>query len=348
MKLYTEMDISRIYIVMGLKCNFNCKYCYEKHMKHNDYEVSDKVINYLKRLVELKPFASKKPIHILFWGGEPLLYINVIKKFIDELQGLPFTYGTVSNGFLFTPEIVDYFNNHNIGVAISNDGVNTKLTRNIDILQISQKVDIIKNINNLAIDSVISAYNYNYLQTIDYVYEKINREVPIAFEWLHCDKNTPKELYTIDYDKYELYLDDYFNRINQCVENNITSQFVNDILGEVSSLYYTSNVLEPRCGQMRNTLNLDLQGNIMACHPSTILGSVDSEYSDMVKKYDKEINQAFSFCDCGNCEYLMICKAGCPLELPCDGKLAICKAKRIYFKKFFEYFDRYKAGDNID
>lgn len=332
MRIYTEMDINRVYIVMGIRCNFNCKYCYEKKMHQEDCSVSPKLINYLTRLTEIRPFTSKdNPVHIIFWGGEPLLYLNVIKEIIGSLKGLPFAFGTVSNGLLFTQGIVDFFNENNISVAISNDGANTKFTRGIDVLAIPKITGIMKNINDLSIDSVFSAYNCDYNRTYDYVYEKLGREVPIMFEWLHCDKSTPKQLYSFDYEAYQESLARYFDSIRTDLLNQNISHKVMAVLKDAEAIAEPSEVLAPRCKQMRGSLNLDLQGNIMACHPGKVLGDTSSRYAEMLETYDREINQAFSFADCANCKWVMACKAGCPLELPCEGKLAVCRAKRMYY-----------------
>ena len=147
LKIYTEMDIQNVYIIMGLNCNFNCKYCYEKSIKdiYSTDHACNELISYLKRLVKIKPFVEEKPINILFWGGEPLLYLNIIKDIVEKLKGLPFKYSTVTNGILFTKEIVDYFNKNNIAVFISNDGVQTEFTRGINVLEDNKKLELFKN-----------------------------------------------------------------------------------------------------------------------------------------------------------------------------------------------------------
>lgn len=348
MKIYTEMDIKRIYLVMGIRCNFNCKYCYERNMAYSDFKLSNDTLEYLKRIAEMKPFIKDNPIRILFWGGEPLLYFDVIKECVEKLSGYGFEFSTVSNGILFTDEIVDYFNYNHIGVAISHDGINTVKTRNIDVLN-SEKVNILKRINDLSIDSVISAYNYDYLGTIDYVYNKLEREIPIAFEWLHCDSNTPKDLYNFDYDLYKYNVYNYLGVVSDKLASGVLDSISAPMAREFLNIANPTKELSPRCGQMKTSLNIDLQGNIMACHPSTIIGNTKSDYQDMVDKYNREINQAFSFADCGFCEYVKECKAGCPLEIPCDGKLAVCKAKKIYFKAVKDFLNKeYTIGsDNI-
>lgn len=338
MKIYTEMDINTIYIVLGLSCNFNCKYCYEKNMQQADLHIENDLIDYIKYLISLKPFAKENPTKIMFWGGEPLIYMDVIKKIISELKELPFTYGTVSNGSLFTDEMVDYFNDNKISVGISHDGINTIKTRNIDVLSDKKILKTLRKLHHVCIDSVISAYNYDYISTLDYIYNKFDREIPVYFEWLHCDEGAPTDLYNIDYSQYQYNLDSYFNVIKRDILLDNYSVRVRSVLPDIKSVFSPSPELSPRCKQMKKVLNLDLQGNVMACHPGVKLGNIKNDYSDLVEKYDKQINQAFSFADCGNCKWIMSCKAGCPLEKPCEGKLAICKAKCLYFNKIQEFF----------
>lgn len=343
MKIYTEMNINRIYLFMGLSCNMNCKYCYEKFLKHSQQEISDKLIQYLKYLPTIKPFAKDNPIKLLFWGGEPLLYLDIIKRVVSELGDLPYKFATVSNGTLFTESVVDYFNQHKIGVSISNDGVNTNLTRKINILDNDKQVNIIKRLDDFAIDSVVSAYNYDYVRTCNYIYSKFQKEVSIAFEWLHCDKNTPRDLYSINYTNYEKCIENYLQIIEKDIRSNYYSSRVDEMLPDINAVLKADRQpvnLSPRCGQMRGSFNLDLQGNVMACHPAGILGDINSDYRDMLELYDKRYNQAFSFADCGTCEYLRVCRGGCPLELPCEGKIAICKAKKIYYRKIKELFSK--------
>ena len=77
-------------INVGYGCNFRCNYCFEK-LGDKNYEnkcMSDEVIErsieYIKHL-STKTLAGND-ITLCFYGGEPLLYINIIEKFIDQLK----------------------------------------------------------------------------------------------------------------------------------------------------------------------------------------------------------------------------------------------------------------------
>lgn len=80
------------HIILTEKCNSQCRYCYEKSLKEFDNELDKKFdfdfsspctsnidIKKLKQFLE----KDENPT-IIFYGGEPLLQIEKIKKIIDE------------------------------------------------------------------------------------------------------------------------------------------------------------------------------------------------------------------------------------------------------------------------
>ena len=65
-------------------------------------------------------------VNISFYGGEPLLEIELIKKVISYsnsvFEGKNVSYNLTSNGTLFTGEMIEYFIKENVRVMISLDG----------------------------------------------------------------------------------------------------------------------------------------------------------------------------------------------------------------------------------
>ena len=347
MKIWTEMDINRVYIMMGFACNFHCKYCIQEGQTNcikAPTEVSDSLINYLKRLHDIRP-NIKKNITIMFWGGEPLIYFNTIKEIIGKLDGYNFDYGTVTNGALLTEEIVDYFNAHKISVAISNDGLNTKHTRINNVLENKQLVNLIKKLDNVVINSVISAYNQDLLAFSQYVQSIFkDKAVGTNWEWLMCGEHTPKDLYDIDLDKFEIDIKRFFDKCKQdLLSGQLSSEilFIKPYLNRIALNNSGLVDLYPACSPVRHTMNIDLAGNCYACHPAPKIGNVSTAHSDMLDIYQKEFNHAFTYADCSQCEYVLLCKAGCPLETACDGKIHMCKAKRIFYKELFSFVESF-------
>ena len=102
----------RVYIKLGTSCNLHCKYC---HSEAIDVKFNPAI------LPVLKSFDLKR---ITFGGGEPLLYWDTLKQIVNYL-GDTVQYKVVTNGTLFTQEIVDFCNSYNFLFFISVDGLNT-------------------------------------------------------------------------------------------------------------------------------------------------------------------------------------------------------------------------------
>ena len=85
------------YLALTSKCNLLCKYCYGKSCEDYttpeenelyDYTIPS-VINF--DLTELIKFAKKDPdFKLTFYGGEPLLQIELIKKMMIEVPAKEF------------------------------------------------------------------------------------------------------------------------------------------------------------------------------------------------------------------------------------------------------------------
>ncbi len=82
----------------------------------------------------LKETYAHNPKRLVFWGGEPLLYWNLIKEVVEKLDDSAFSYWIMSNGVLLKDEHVDFINAHEINLSISNDGPLTAKVRGVNVL----------------------------------------------------------------------------------------------------------------------------------------------------------------------------------------------------------------------
>lgn len=92
-------------------CNLSCPYCYQKKKTGMmDKKIADGVITYVKNAVES---LQIKQLSFLMCGGEPLLNVDIDFHLIDNIYnwmqdtGLEFGMGFVTNGSLFTEEVVE-------------------------------------------------------------------------------------------------------------------------------------------------------------------------------------------------------------------------------------------------
>ena len=100
-------SIVHLTIATTLACNFNCPYCFEKHCNDNNkmsIETQNKLIEFIKNLL-IK--SEKKQLKIVWFGGEPLLAIDIIENiskqiipFCDE-NNIIYNSDIITNGYLF-------------------------------------------------------------------------------------------------------------------------------------------------------------------------------------------------------------------------------------------------------
>lgn len=106
------------------QCNLACDYCYiDKRKAKMKLEVARKIIDFA-----FENTPASEDINIGLFGGEPLIEFALIKQIVELIESHPLFDAqrvqlmAVSNGTLFTNEIADYFNVHNIALGISCDG----------------------------------------------------------------------------------------------------------------------------------------------------------------------------------------------------------------------------------
>lgn len=93
--------------VLNMDCNFACSYCYQGDLKGNLY-MSDRTAGQFIEFVKRRFSSKKKRLLIDFYGGEPLLSYDLIKRISRELKSFTesrdaaFESTLVSNGSLFT------------------------------------------------------------------------------------------------------------------------------------------------------------------------------------------------------------------------------------------------------
>lgn len=101
-------------LVPTLACNFSCDYCYENPSLSEPasrQRMSDKVSANVIRFCERR-LKRDESLNVTWYGGEPLLALDLILHLTSTLSGLceslkrPFNAGLVTNGYLMTEQVV--------------------------------------------------------------------------------------------------------------------------------------------------------------------------------------------------------------------------------------------------
>ena len=120
--------IDLIYIFLGFGCNLSCDYCMIGPSNNQDFNKFriDEFSNTLDYIVS-NYSNPEETLRFLFYGGEPLLYFETLKKvktLIEKsLKKKKLEFAIVSNGTLITDEIAEWLSNNKFLVGLSIDGM---------------------------------------------------------------------------------------------------------------------------------------------------------------------------------------------------------------------------------
>ncbi len=121
------MKMQRLTLVMTHQCNFDCRYCLQKH--EDKYMPIETAMRAIDNLVT-------GSAQISFYGGEPLLARKEIEFLVQYAQqktrtipGMKVTFEITTNGLLLDEEFLAFAKKNHILLALSHDGLAQDLSR---------------------------------------------------------------------------------------------------------------------------------------------------------------------------------------------------------------------------
>ena len=225
-------------IIPGYGCNFRCKYCFEKLSEHNyinkfmSNDIINETIKYIENFISYKSLGDKNfKLRLVFYGGEPLLYLDVIEKIINGLNKYDnINYYIVTNGYLISKkikilnELKDKTNNH-LFISISYDYFLQEKNRNKDTYNYIRNNIFYLYRNNFKV-STISVFPKSDLQYfcetfLDFL--KLKKKIPSLIFRFNIDRlNVSDSIF--NYEKTEESLKKFFNYIR--LNNYNVSDFI--------------------------------------------------------------------------------------------------------------------------
>ncbi|HIU95160.1 MAG: thioether cross-link-forming SCIFF peptide maturase [Anaerovoracaceae bacterium] len=110
-------------------CNMTCEYCFAGDGEYSgqraimSYETGKRALDWL-----IENSGTRKNLEVDFFGGEPLLDFDVVKKLVaygrirEKESGKNFRFTLTTNGMLLSDEVIDFLNEEMSNVVISLDG----------------------------------------------------------------------------------------------------------------------------------------------------------------------------------------------------------------------------------
>ncbi|MBE6841558.1 MAG: radical SAM protein [Ruminococcus sp.] len=132
------MDNGELYLLVlsvTEDCNFRCKYCYlsetydytrNRTSCHMTFETAKKAVDFYFDLIrKYKKIKPNKKASINFFGGEPLLEMDLVRKVVEYAKKtcpVELDFDITTNGYLLTDEVADFLVENDFYVAVSLDG----------------------------------------------------------------------------------------------------------------------------------------------------------------------------------------------------------------------------------
>jgi len=333
-KILTEEQIKKenkkdylrnLNLILNNSCNLKCQYCYANQGKYNlpgqimTFETAIKGINLVINSVQANHGQYMK---IGFFGGEPLLSINLIIKIVEYIKKLNLKFKTyyliTTNGTLLNKEIIDFFSKNQFNITISLDGdekINDKIRKfNNNKGTYNTIINHLPNLKQrINPQARITISNHNY----DSIHNCINHLQEIGFKKItfDIDNQLNKNQYKKIKKSLSLFFKKYFQDIlkkNYYEITNISSIIIQIALQEMK---------KTPCKAGLTFLSLSAEGKIHQCHRFTgdknfEKGNINSNSKQInkdIKNYSKNLigDASKRNIKCALCPYVFLCGGLC-------------------------------------
>ena len=124
-----KTDIKALCLHVAHTCNLNCEYCFASQGKYHGeralmpYEVGKRALDFL-----IENSGSRHNLEVDFFGGEPLMNFEVVKKLVkyareqEKLYNKNFRFTLTTNGLLIDDDVIAFVNKEMSNVVLSLDG----------------------------------------------------------------------------------------------------------------------------------------------------------------------------------------------------------------------------------
>lgn len=329
--MHSISEVPQIVIEVTEECNLHCSYCYYGEMYYNNGKRSanmntENCISVLRELLSIRSVFYNS-IVISFYGGEPLLNINLIRTVVlfckNEFPNFEYTFSLTTNGTLLLKHI-DFLEEYNFRILISLDGdegdnafrVYKNLRPSFNDLNYAVKhlfqchpdyfannVNFISVLHNksdiISICKYFSEFNKTPILTMLSL-EDINESQQIVYPYHGVSSKEMIQLFSLNQNIY------------RTIKNATKSKSIVDFEDEIS-LSPNKNPIRG-CNLFSNKIFLSANEQVFLCEKSSRrfpFGDFKkgklSFYIDSINKYYKSIYDSINHV-CSGCSIKMLCK----------------------------------------
>ena len=328
--MLTEAPIKSMCLNISHDCNLRCEYCFAAQgdfghgRKLMPFEVGKAAIDFL-----IKHSANRHNLELDFFGGEPLMNLDVVKKVVEYARSIEkehnknFRFTMTTNGILLDDDSIDFINREMSNVVLSLDGrkeVNDRLRPTVNkkgsydiIVPKYQKLVAGRGTKDYYVRGTFTKYNLDFANDVlhisDLGFEQLSVE-PVVTDPEMPYAITESDLPTIfaEYDRLEKLMEEQklankrkFNFFHFMIDLNQGPCAVKRLRG---------------CGCGNEYVAVTPDGDIYPCHQ--FVGIEEWKMGDIFSdKIDQKIKDYFAGIhiyskeNCGNCWARFYCSGGC-------------------------------------
>ena len=310
-------------------CNLRCGYCFASTgdfggaRKLMPLEVAKKAIDFL-----VENSGKRRNLEVDFFGGEPLLNFDVVKKTVEyaknreKIYNKNFRFTITTNGVLLDDEKIEYINHHMNNVVLSLDGrreVNDRIRRRVDgsgsydlILPKFLKLVEGRKDKDYYVRGTFTKYNLDFVKDVLHIndcgFDQISVEPVVcdsSCEYAITEEDLPKI-----FEQYELLA-------NEIVEKKKAGQKINFFHFMIDLNQGPCLIKRLKgCGCGNEYVAVSPDGWIYPCHQFVgvekwKMGNVAENKLDQKMKKDFSKTTIFHKEECKNCWAKFFCSGGC-------------------------------------
>ncbi len=318
--------IKAMCLLVAQDCNMACRYCFASEGEYNQgsrrlmsYETGRRAIDFL-----VENSGTRKNLEVDFFGGEPLMNWEVVKKLvtyarsIEKDSGKNFRFTITTNGLLLNDEIMDFINREMYNVVLSIDGrpeVNDRLrvTRNgggtyeLIMPKFKAAADS-RNQRDYYLRGTYTHYNTDFSKDIlhlaDLGFRQLSMEPVVAPEG--ADYALTEEDLPILLEQYDILAKEMLRR-----KDFTFYHYMIDLTGGPCIYKRISG-----CGVGTEYMAVTPEGDLYPCHQFAgdreyKLGNVYSGITNREKQQDFKNCNIYSHKECDECFARLYCSGGC-------------------------------------
>lgn len=360
--------MSRIALHIGNDCNLRCTYCYGGGGNYGEVRgsMSKEIIDQSLAFF-LRAAPNRKNYHILFFGGEPLMYpllMEYTKKqatLLSKEKDIKFTFSATTNGTILNKKVYSLLQNNKMLPMLSIDGMpkeHNKYRKTINgrgsFHLISRNIEKFRNIrDSIFVRVTLARDNINLVSIFDYLKGMKVRTINFltATEKEEGSYGLSEQDFSNLVQEYERLAKKYVQYILEEKADSLIR--INDFVRILRQLH-GHKLKSYHCGFGQSYLSISSQGDIYPCHrfvglKKYCMGNVTNPFDIQKLKNYQELLNVDSQEKCNNCIAKPFCAGGCyyesalynedilkPYELRCQIEQHIVKLSVLMYQRLVQ------------